>query len=320
MCAPRRCQPGLGRPGRPVGYLPAPGRAGSLAEARALRFGPNGTRSRDTPPRRPPLPPLGLSRPPGAAGPGATAAPQRGGSRAGPGRAARSRGPGRGQPRLLSARTGYHGPCPDAGPGGRAGSERRGARCSAASAARSAGAALARRARRRASRWPAARERAARSRACRRWRDRAAERPRRGSGAEARPAAPSGGRGLRDPRSPRPHGEALRRRRRTRSPSLSAALPSKIHLRKMKAHANVWRLLACAFNHGKLTRVPRGPPKMHTARPAPRRSWNSQRAALTRTRRLPRGFLALLGSAPRRPASSAVFLPKSCRAGNSAQR
>lgn len=99
--------------------------------------------------------------------------------------------------------------------------------------------------------------------------------------------------------TPRLPGHALRRRRGPRSPSLSAALPSKIHLRKMKAHANMWRLLACAFNHGKLTLVPPGPPKMHPARTAPQQSWNSQRAAHShRTRRLPRGFLALFGAAP----------------------
>lgn len=53
----------------------------------------------------------------------------------------------------------------------------------------------------------------------------------------------------------------------TRSPSLSAALPSKIHLGKMKAHANARRLPACAFNHGKLAPVPAGPPKGLTAGP-----------------------------------------------------
>lgn len=79
-----------------------------------------------------------------------------------------------------------------------------------------------------------------------------------------------------------------------RSPSLPAALPSKIHLGKMKAHANTWRLLACAFNHGKLALVPPGPPKRHTA--APHRGGVGAPSAAQRPP-LP-GAFRLLGAAP----------------------
>lgn len=82
---------------------------------------------------------------------------------------------------------------------------------------------------------------------------------------------------------------------RTRGPAPSATLPSKIYLKKMKAHANAWRLLACAFNHGKLTLVPPGPPKIYTARTAPRQGWNSQRAAHSHAPGPTRGDLALRG-------------------------
>ncbi|XP_030363265.1 collagen alpha-1(I) chain-like [Strigops habroptila] len=78
-----------------------------------------------------------------------------------------------------------------------------------------------------------------------------------GPGAEARSAAPSG----EGSETSRPRGRTTRRSRGGAgrgAQSLSAELPSKIHLRKMKAHANVWRLLACAFNHG---------PHRHRARP-----------------------------------------------------
>lgn len=101
--------------------------------------------------------------------------------------------------------------------------------------------------------------------------------------------------------------------KRTMGPAPSATLPSKIHLKKMKAHANAWRLLACAFNHGKLTLVPPGPPKIQRAPHLGEAGTPS--APRTRTHRdLPGAIWRC--TAPCDAASSAIFLPKSCREGN----
>ncbi|XP_068270309.1 collagen alpha-1(I) chain-like [Nyctibius grandis] len=136
-----------------------------------------------------------------------------------------------------------------------------------------------------------------------------------GLDAEAGPAAPSGGRGVRARQSPRPHGEALRRRSGTRSPSLSAALPSKIHLGKMKVHANEWRLLACAFNHeaGSAAGSPRGSTRYLRPRSRPPRAARPRGRCSTRLTPAPLLLPAPLPAGPRRARESPGVPPRAGR-------